>query len=336
MTIVHRDLKVSAQSKNALNVLYIEDDPDDLYLIECALNEDHLREYSLFHAVNFFQAQHAIREYHFNVVLLDLSVGRLSGLKTLQQALDILTLNQKSIPIVILTGNDDETMGEKAIQLGAADYLPKRHASTFNLSRSIRFTIERHHLTEQILSQAKIDELTGLLNRRETLQRCQQVIDHSRRYELPIALVMIDLDGFKPINDEYGHGVGDEVLKFVGARLSQNTRTTDIIGRLGGDEFLIVFTHFETPELLYGVLKKLKNAVELPMTLYFDKECYSFNIRCSMGVALFQNTSTLKKTMARADQAMYVSKKERKSEIVFYTEEMGPNLDTRGGQPPGT
>lgn len=322
MTIVQSDLKTNAQNKNVLNVLYIEDDHDDLYLIECALNDDQLKHYSLFHAVNFFQAQHALREYHFDVVLLDLSVGRLSGLKTLQQAINILDLNKKSIPIIILTGSEDESMGEKAIQYGAADYLPKKHASTFNLSRSIRFTIERHSLMEKILNQAKIDELTGLLNRRETLQRCQQVIEHSRRFETPIAMAMIDLDGFKPINDEFGHAVGDDVLKAIGHRLSENTRTTDIIGRLGGDEFLIVLTHFESNESLLGVLSKLKSAIETPLEIQLELESKVFDIRCSMGIALFENTLTLKKTLARADQAMYVSKKEKNSEIVFYTEDM--------------
>lgn len=322
MTIVQSDLKTNVQNKNVLNVLYIEDDHDDLYLIECALNDDQLKHYSLFHAVNFFQAQHALREYHFDVVLLDLSVGRLSGLKTLQQAINILDLNKKSIPIIILTGSEDESMGEKAIQYGAADYLPKKHASTFNLSRSIRFTIERHCLMEKILNQAKIDELTGLLNRRETLQRCQQVIEHSRRFETPIAMAMIDLDGFKPINDEFGHAVGDDVLKAIGHRLSENTRTTDIIGRLGGDEFLIVLTHFESNESLLGVLSKLKSAIETPLEIQLELESKVFDIRCSMGIALFENTLTLKKTLARADQAMYVSKKEKNSEIVFYTEDM--------------
>lgn len=312
-----RDPAILPHQPDVIRLLYLEDDPDDVYLIKALLNEDHLRNYSLKHVINFFQTQHQLTHQNYDALLLDLSVGQHHGLETLKQAQRLLTINMINIPIIILTGADDEILGEKAIHLGAADYLPKRHINSFNVSRSIRFALERHCLHDQLLRQARYDELTGLFNRSETMRRCKNQLEHCRRVPMSIALAIIDLDNFKPINDQYGHLAGDAILKKTGKRLEAHTRRTDVAGRIGGDEFLLLFTHFNSQDALCSLIQELHALLNQPVIVNTETKSIQIPVFCSIGATIYKPPYSLKKTIAIADKAMYLSKASESQRITF-------------------
>ena len=145
--------------------------------------------------------------------------------------------------------------------------------SVLSVAASINRThIERHErdLRAIITELATFDELTGCLVRRVFHERVEAEIDRAERYDLPLALVMIDIDGFKVINDTYGHVVGDSVLSRVGEVLRESIRTTDLVGRLGGDEFAVLLPSTDPQEALHlaeRMRRELSNATEVPLTV---------------------------------------------------------------------
>lgn len=118
-----------------------------------------------------------------------------------------------------------------------------------------RMVTNLHDAKDRLEYQASHDELTGLYNRHHMLKEMERELNQAVRYEVPFSLVLIDLDYFKKVNDTYGHAAGDEVLKYVAQLLKKGARTTDVIGRWGGEEFLVLLPH-STAE---NALKLLKN-----------------------------------------------------------------------------
>ncbi len=145
--------------------------------------------------------------------------------------------------------------------------------SVLSVAASINRThIERHErdLRAIITELATFDELTGCLVRRVFHERVEAEIDRAERYDLPLALVMIDIDGFKVINDTYGHVVGDAVLSRVGEVLRERIRTTDLVGRLGGDEFAVLLPSTDPQEAFHlaeRMRSELSHATEVPLTV---------------------------------------------------------------------
>lgn len=149
------------------------------------------------------------------------------------------------------------------------------------------------------------DYLTGLPNRALFQDRAKQMLASATRYKLRPALIFLDLDKFKPINDEHGHDVGDQVLRIVGKRLSDLMRETDIVARLGGDEFVIMLPDYEEAnairDLAERILDKLRSPIEIgALTLY---------VGASIGVALYDSEGrTLDEMIHTADSNMYEAK----------------------------
>lgn len=309
MSLLKRLFKQPQQEPaKTIKILYIEDDIDDVYLIQQLLAEDLRAHYAVTHATHFAEAAKSLKTVAYDLILLDLSVDHKKDLEALEYSLDELALDKIHIPIVILTGADDDELGEQAISCGASDYLPKRHATTFLLSRSIRYAMERHSLSKKLIQQARYDELTGLYNRPETMRRCQNQFEHCRRTPINMALCLIDLNNFKPINDTYGHQAGDEVLRFIGSRLRNCTRRTDIAGRLGGDEFLVLLTYYESESILMETVTTLKQKLEESVTCFIGQNLVSLPVQVSIGIAPYNPPESLRKTISIADKAMYQSK----------------------------
>jgi diguanylate cyclase (GGDEF)-like protein len=145
--------------------------------------------------------------------------------------------------------------------------------SVLSVAASINRThMERHErdLRAIITELATIDELTGCLVRRVFHERVDAEIDRAERYDLPLALVMIDIDGFKAINDTYGHVVGDSVLRRVGEVLRRSMRTSDLVGRLGGDEFAVLLPNTDPKEAFHlaeRIRGELSRATEVALTV---------------------------------------------------------------------
>lgn len=177
---------------------------------------------------------------------------------------------------------------------------------------------ERRRTDERLRRIAHHDALTGLLNRTFFLDRLSQALDASgRRGE--VALLMLDLDGFKAVNDTLGHDHGDELLRQVAARLLDTVRTEDTVARLGGDEFTVTLTHLEGREQAGGVAAKIISRLRQPFTIKEQEVFVSASIGIAWGNRANSDLDTLIK---QADIALYRAKRTGRSRHVYFTPEL--------------
>jgi diguanylate cyclase (GGDEF)-like protein len=174
--------------------------------------------------------------------------------------------------------------------------------------------------------QANFDVLTGLPNRLMAYDRITLEIHRARRSGQRFAVLFIDLDDFKNINDSLGHAVGDQLLVVIGSRLQASVRDTDTVARLGGDEFLVLLPDVANEIAVESVTDRLLQAVAEPHSLGGRKVA----IKCSIGIALYpENGATLEALMANADNAMYQAKATDHGSASFFTQEMNVRLYER-------
>lgn len=174
----------------------------------------------------------------------------------------------------------------------------------FGISRDITI---RKNIEKKLKEFADYDCLTGLYNRRMFFEQSTVLLEVCKRERTEAVLYFIDLDKFKDINDEFGHEAGDEVLKEVGRRLKNSFRTSDIVCRLGGDEFLIfTISHNED-----DIQEKIKENINTKIFKEIEYRKSVFNITCSVGSASYpQDETTIEGLVRLADMRMYENKKE--------------------------
>ncbi len=158
---------------------------------------------------------------------------------------------------------------------------------------------------EEFHKLATIDPLTGLPNRRLTERRLTGELSRSQRYGHPLTVLMLDLNGFKQINDRHGHAAGDDVLRMFAEHLNHVIRSSDVAGRLGGDEFMVIL-----PECLPDQVQRLLERLR-PLKVDFRGE--TLDVTCAVGWAGYQPGETPEQVMERADQALYADKRSRSS-----------------------
>lgn len=167
--------------------------------------------------------------------------------------------------------------------------------------------ITQHEIAEEkVWQSAHHDELTGLPNRRLFLDRLNLEVKHAKRSSKPLALLYIDLDDFKEVNDSYGHEAGDRLLRAVADRINDCVREEDTVARIGGDEFTVILTGIERHEDAEVVAQSIIDA----LAISFEIEQWSFHMSASVGIALYnENASSPEELVKAADQAMYEAKK---------------------------
>jgi len=174
---------------------------------------------------------------------------------------------------------------------------------------------ERKELEEKLENLAHYDALTGLPNRMLLQDRLEQVIALSERHSQHFALLFIDLDGFKPFNDKFGHALGDEILKTISQRLSNAIRGMDTAARLGGDEFVVVLTDIGSSENAARVAENIIAEISRP----FEIAGETVTISASIGISIYPNDEMIAQELLRtADEAMYKAKRDGKQRVVFY------------------
>jgi diguanylate cyclase (GGDEF)-like protein len=218
-------------------------------------------------------------------------------------------LHFRNLPIVVL-GDEDEREAARAIAGGAQDYLPRRELTPALMARAIRYAIERHTMLRQLERLSLTDELTSLYNRRGFFVLGEQQLESARRTKLPLALLYVDVDGLKKINDTHGHAEGDRLLVDTAAILSSTFRAADIVARIGGDEFAVLAqlapTDAHRPEVRLLEKTDARNSQhpELPP------------ICLSLGIETLDPEKArrpLGDLLSAADTRMYASRRERDS-----------------------
>ncbi len=294
-------------------LLVIEDDPDDVYLLRRMLESDHRRNYELQHYTSVDSALDAVARIDVDVILLDLGLSNTQGLSTLNHLLSVVS----DIPVVVFTGANDEEIGELAVKAGAEDFVPKGEATAGILSRSITYAIDRHALLRKLKDQAIKDPLTGLPNRTALFDRLEILFNNMERNDGHLALAMLDLDGFKQVNDSYGHRVGDDMLSHISARLQKQLRRSDMAVRLGGDEFVLLLTNYSDRGELVDVINKKRAVLVEPLTLDTPSGITKFDMSVSIGVAEWEVGVSPENLLSIADEAMYIGKHNGKNTIHY-------------------
>lgn len=218
------------------NVLLIEDDSGDAVLFQTALRLAYPGQFVVHHASSIAEAAELAGRVSFDVVALDLGLGETTGLRT-------ITRVQSEVPhlgLVVFSGQDDPDFALQTVQAGAQDYLVKGKVDGGTIGRALRYAGERKRAELRLADIAFHDQLTGLANRTLFRQRVAQALARARRSHGVFAVLLLDIDRFKSVNDAFGHDAGDVFLTELSVRLREATRDTDIVARLGGDEFAIL------------------------------------------------------------------------------------------------
>ncbi len=303
----------------SISVLLIEDNPGDVRLVKEILAIEGEGQFSLTTADCLHDAISLLELKKFDAVLLDLQLPDGNGLDSL---LSIHAIVQ-GVPIVVLSNIADERLAVQSVQRGAQDFLVKDHVNGHMLLRSLRYAIERKLMEERLHDLAHHDSLTGLANRKLFYDRLKAALASARRHELPLALLLLDLNEFKPVNDTYGHQVGDQLLQEVARRVSDCVREADCVARMGGDEFTFIFADISHAEDAAAAARKILEQMERP---YFVDE-HELKMCASIGISLFpDDADNLEDLVRNADIAMYRAKKERANAYSFYSSDLDARI----------
>lgn len=290
-------------SGTSLTILLVEDNPGDIRLVRELLAADQSESFTLVTADRQETALAILDSHDITAILLDIELPDSSGLNTLLK----IHANAPGIPIVVLSSIADEGLAVRSVQQGAQDFLVKGHVDAHQLTRSLRYAIERKRTEERLNHLAHYDSLTGLSNRKHFYDTLKNSIALARRHETKLALLLLDLNGFKSINDTLGHYVGDLLLQGVAHRLRECMRETDCVARIGGDEFTLILTDIYDEEDAATAASKIIDAVRPPFLI----DGRSLDIGVSVGISIYPtDTDHIESLVRNADVAMYQAKAE--------------------------
>lgn len=281
-------------------------------------------------AADGLEALSLMRRHKPGIVIVDRVMPRMDGLELCRSLRKLDHLPHAYVIMLSVRRDSDEVI--EAFQAGVDDFLPKPFdpgellarlhvgVRTVRLQRELnekvqlasRLNDQLAELNTQLQQLATIDDLTGILNRRGTMDRLRQHFAMSMRYSLPLSVALIDLDGFKQVNDNEGHQAGDEVLRQFAKLLSCTCRASDVVGRIGGDEFLVIMPQ-TTAEQATKAMERCREAMERsPMA----QRSFGRPLSASIGVAMvIPATQSAEDLFRRADEAAYVAKGEGKNRV---------------------
>ena len=290
-----------------VTVLIVDDEPINVHSLAHLLGD----KYTLKIAVT---GAEAIRIVGSNtppdIILLDWVMPEMDGLEVLYR---IRTIEMEHQPYVImLTSRNESNDIISGLELGADDYLTKPYAP-YALRARVAAAERIVRLQKKLATQARTDVLTGLLNRLGILTTFERELARCRRDpSLAVSIVLIDVDHFKKVNDNFGHQAGDDVLRELANRCQSSIRSYDIIGRYGGEEFLAIF-----PSTNRGleIGERLRNEVAATP---FSTRAGALNITISLGVAIADGTWHSDDILAAADRALFQAKERGRNQSCLF------------------
>ncbi|HLI31310.1 MAG TPA: EAL domain-containing protein [Solirubrobacteraceae bacterium] len=292
-----------------LSLLVVEDSAAYATLVDAMLRQALGGALSVHAAASLAEARSALRSHNIDCVLLDLSLPDAHGL----QALEVVQALSPSVPVIVLTGNEDEELAISALQQGAQDFIAKRRADGELLVRCMRYAIERKRSELRLSHQALHDALTGLPNRMLLLDRLESALARYHRQRRALALMFIDLDRFKTINDSLGHEAGDELLVALAGRLRRMVRPSDTVARFGGDEFVILCEELHGQDEAIHVAERARSVLSAPIVLRGRE----IAVDASIGIAFGGPEVSAEALLRHADSAMYRAKREGSGIALF-------------------
>ena len=303
-------------------ILLIEDDERGYTRTRALLRESFGDQLKLDWVRVWDETHAAIQEEAHDIYLVDYQLGRRDGV-------DLISAMSKirfAAPFIVLTDNDCQEVDAEAMKSGAADYLVKSEITAPLLARAIRYAIERKRVERRLTFLAECDTLTGLANRAVFHSRLADAIAQAHRNDSVMAVLLLDLDQFKDVNDTLGHPVGDLLIQQAAKRLSQCTRASDTVARLGGDEFAVVATNLAQTEDITVLARKISEALAEP----FDLDGNLISTSASIGNTVYPlDNGDPHQILKHADLALYQAKRTSRGSFHYYDAELNAQAQQR-------
>ncbi|HED36353.1 MAG TPA: GGDEF domain-containing response regulator [Gammaproteobacteria bacterium] len=294
-------------------ILVADDDPSIRLLLRHVMEQCG---YYVVEVSNGLEAVASAARHIPDLILMDAIMPDMDGFRATEEIRKIPECQATSV--LMATSLDDDESVSRAFDVGACDYITK----PFNWS------VLKHRVTRMLLAadaERKIrhiayhDSLTGLPNRMLFIDRIDQAISRALREDTQFALLFLDIDHFKVINDSMGHAAGDQLLNIVALRLQDVLRKSDTIARLGGDEFTIIIESLQEAEWVVTVANNILRQLEVPVEINNRQ----VHVGGSIGIALFpQDGESFGALLKNADIAMYKAKEQGRHTFQFYAAEM--------------
>jgi diguanylate cyclase (GGDEF)-like protein len=301
--------------ESTIRVLLVEDNADDVAHFQQLVGDSSAGRIALTTVGLIRDALNELSQNAHDILLLDLTLPDGRGLSNLNQVQAIAP----TMPVIVISNLNDERLALHAVKAGAQDYLVKGRIDSHVLVRVMRYAIERKRVDERLAYLAHYDVLTELPNRTLFRDRMTRAFAHAQRYGHSIALLFLDLDHFKSINDTLGHDAGDQLLKTVARRLESCVRKNDTIARLGGDEFTIVLEDVSSADDIASVAQKILDT----MSRSFALDSHEVFVTVSIGIAFYPSCGLDPVTLIKnADTALYAAKEQGRSCFKFYNPQM--------------
>jgi len=300
-----------------MKILVAEDDPGSRRLVTVRLST---AGHEVVEAKDGQSAWELFQHEHFQMVITDWMMPRLDGPGLIQKIRS--SGHQNYTYIIMLTAIDDKPKVVMGLESGADEYLTKpfdnkellaRVASGERILKLEEQLIEARHQMEALAMQ---DVLTGMLNRRAIEEHARTELDLAKRKERPLSIILLDIDHFKAINDQYGHSVGDQTLRHMSEILTKNLRQYDRIGRWGGEEFIVILPDTEISEAITVAERMRIATAETKLSL---EQGGDYTVQISLGVACASGSyPTLVKLVDAADQALYKAKQTGRNRVCSF------------------
>lgn len=313
MTIGKQKQGANALATRSIRVLLVSSNANDRMLIGHFLSQINGSNYAFSYAESLKEGIQLIRRNACDVVLLNYYWESFKiGGRFVKKA----KLVNSTLPIIVFSSETETLVEKQIITLGASDYLTLSELNARMLDRALRFAIQRKTIEQRLEYLASYDFLTQLPNRMLFQDRLRQFIHTAERERHQFALMLVDLNNFKHVNDSYGHGVGDTLLKAFAQRLKRAIRRNDTVARVGGDEFTMLFSKVVSKELTEQLVFKLLQEIREPVEINGHRH----QMQCSIGIAVYPSAGTDVESLQRhADIAMYHAKLEKGSSYCFYS-----------------
>ncbi|MCH9643781.1 MAG: EAL domain-containing protein [Gammaproteobacteria bacterium] len=306
---------------NEVSVLVVDDNPKNIVAMKNILSDLPI---TIHTASSGAEALKMVLRSHYAVIFLDVQMPEMDG----YEVATCLMQNKETanIPIIFVTAiNDSDSNILEGYKSGAIDYLTKPINPQILVAKTkifIRLSEQQEALSsavKQLDELANNDSLTGLANRHQFNLFFEKLLANSKRYQREFALLLLDLDNFKLVNDNFGHNVGDQLLQVVSKCLQEHLRASDLIARLGGDEFVILLSELDVARNAGHVAENIARILSEPITI----DGHKINTSVSIGIATYPFASdSVEGLFKAADIALYRAKDAGKSMFQYFTDSL--------------